>query len=295
MHLLFPLFSSIVFVLGMMLVKRGSSRGVRPWTGTFLGNAWLGLLWSLPALLRQQVVPVEVWPQAGLIGVLFLLGQLFAFLAFQYGDVSVATPIFGVKVLMVAVLAALMSGEPVPSCIWLAATLATAGVVLVQSMTRSRGGTAHPERRGLTVLLVMLSAGSLSLFDVLLQKWGRQWNSREFLPIVFAATGLLSLVFVPWCDNPKRLRELGVLPWVLAGTFLIAVQAVSMSFVLSTFGDATRVNIVYALRGLWGVILAWMLATRFQSHEATLPNRVMLIRLTGAGLLMASVVIAMIS
>lgn len=294
MHLLFPLFSSIVFVLGMMLVKRGSSRGVRPWTGTFLGNAWLGLLWSIPAIVQQKVVPVEVWPQAALIGVLFVLGQLFAFLAFQYGDVSVATPIFGVKVLMVAVLAAGMSGESISPRIWVAAVLATAGVVLVQSMTGARSSSDRSERRGLTIVMVLLSAGSLSLFDILLQKWGTQWNSREFLPVVFITTGLVSVVFVPWSDGPARLRELGVTSWVLAGTLLIAVQAVSMSYVLSTWGDATRVNIVYALRGLWGVLLAWGLAWRFQAHEATLPSGVMLLRLAGAGLLMGSVVIAML-
>lgn len=279
----------------MMLVKRGTARGVSPWTGTFLANIWLAALWSVPAFVRQQIVPTEAWGQAAVIGGLFVLGQLFTYLAFQYGDVSVATPIFGVKVLMVAVIGSVMTGEPVTLRVGIAAGLATAGVVLVQSTNRAVVGTAGPvaDRRGLTVMMALLAALALSLFDVLLQKWGRQWNSRDFLPVAFAATGLLSCLFLPWVDRPRQLVQMGAVAWTVSGTLLMAVQAVSMSYALATWGDATRVNIVYALRGLWGVLLAWGLARSFQSAEALLTPRILLLRLFGSVLLTLSVVTAL--
>ena len=82
---------------------------------------------------------------------------------------------------------------------------------------------------------------------------------------------------------------------MVIGTLLMAVQAMSMSYSLSAFGDATRINIVYALRGLWAVILAWALARLFSGHEAQHSGRVMLMRLFGAGLLTASVVVALMA
>ena len=58
-HLLFPLFSSILFVFGMMLAKKAIDGGARPWTGTFLANLWLALVWGLIAIVRGSVIPPE--------------------------------------------------------------------------------------------------------------------------------------------------------------------------------------------------------------------------------------------
>lgn len=278
----------------MMLAKRAIDAGASPWTGTFLANIWLALSWGLIAAIRGEIVPVAAWGEAGTVGLLFVLGQLFTFLAFQYGDVSVAAPIFGVKVLIVATLTSVMVGESVPGRVWIAGILAAAGVILIQLSNRTASAHDKGKRRsaGLTIILALCAAVSLSVFDVCMQKWGPKWNSYAFLPVLFGTAGILSLVFLPKVDSPTRLKKLNVRGWILGGTVLMALQAMSMCFSLSTFGDATRVNIVYSLRGLWGVILAWMLGRQMQSAEADLPRNVMLQRLTGAALLTAAVVLA---
>ncbi|MCP4509047.1 MAG: hypothetical protein GY826_21955, partial [Fuerstiella sp.] len=67
LHLLFPLFSSVVFVLGMMLAKQAIDRGASPWTGTFFANLWLALIWVGVAIVRGEVIPVEAWDNAASI------------------------------------------------------------------------------------------------------------------------------------------------------------------------------------------------------------------------------------
>ena len=297
-HLLFPLFSSIVFVVGMMFAKYAVARGASPWTCTVLANFWLAVAWSAFGVGQGEMLPVAGWWQATLVGLSFLLGQVFTYLAFQHGDVSVATPIFGVKVIIVASMVSLLAREPIAGNIWIGAFLATAGVLLVQSGTRS--GPAPGMRAGaltrralLTVVLALTAATSLSLFDVGLMTWGRQWGASRFLPAMFVATGVLSCAVLPWTDRPARLKELKIARPMLIGTLLMAVQAMSMSWSLSEFGDATRINIVYALRGLWAVLLAWLLARSFGGGEAHHSMRVMLTRLAGAVLLTASVIVAL--
>jgi len=292
LHLLFPLFSSVVFVLGMMLAKQAIVRGASPWTGTFFGNLWLALIWAGVAIVRGEVIPVEAWGDAALIGLLFVLGQLFTYLAFQFGDVSVATPVFGVKVLIVATLTSLLAGINVPGIVWAAGAMACVGIILIQWSGGRAATDAAPSRRGLTIMLALSAAFCLSLFDVCLQTWARSWNSYSFLPVMFGAAGVLSLVFLPKVDSPKRLRELKATRWMLGGTLLMAVQAMSMCFSLAEFGDAPRINIVYALRGLWGVILAWLLARTLGTNEAILSRSVMLRRLAGALLLTVAVLMA---
>ncbi len=295
-HLLFPLFSSVVFVIGMMFAKNAISRGSSPWTGTFLANFWLAISWSAYAILNGEWLPVAAWWQAALIGLMFVLGQVFIYLAFQHGEISVATPILGVKVIIVTSMLAVLAGETIPGRVWCGAVLATLGVAFVQSGTRSTLKTTLNTRKTfLTIVLAISAATAMSLFDVGLQSWGRQWGANRFLPAMFFSTGLLSCTFLPWVDRPSRLRELKTVRPMVIGTLLMAVQAMSMSYSLSAFGDATRINIVYALRGLWAVILAWALARFFSGHEAQHSGRVMLMRLFGAGLLTASVVVALMA
>jgi hypothetical protein len=145
----------------------------------------------------------------------------------------------------------------------------------------------------LTIGLALLAAVSLSLFDAGLQLWGRRWGAAVFLPAMFVCTGLWSCALLPFADRPRKLIGTPILAPLLIGTLLMAVQAMSMSWSLSRFGDATRINIVYALRGLWAVALARLLSGTFGTAERQHSRSVMLLRLIGAVLLTASVVIAL--
>ena len=288
--LVFPLFSSFAFVFGITLAKQAISKGASPWTAVFLGNVWLFLLCSASAIVRGQIVPPAAWGQATIVGGLFVVGQVFTYLAFQRGDVSIATPVLGLKVLVVALLTSMIAGEAVPNQIWVAAALASLGIGLVQAS----GGNTEARNRWLTIGLASLAAVTLSLFDVRLGMIRNTWESTKFLPIAFLAALILSLGLLPWVDRPKRLRELGALRWMLAGTFLMGLQSLSISYGLATHGDAPRMNIVYALRGLWGVVLAWLLAGWLKTNEGSLPTKVMMIRLVGAIVLVSAVVVALV-
>jgi drug/metabolite transporter (DMT)-like permease len=296
-HLLFPLFSSVVFVIGMMFAKNAITRGANPWTSTFLANLCLALSWLIFGFVRNEWLPIAGWWQASLVGLTFVLGQMFTYLAFQYGDLSVATPIFGVKVLIVAAMIAVFADEPVPGRVWIGALLATAGIGFIQAGTRSQSSTSGltPRKATLTILMALAAATALSLFDVGLQTWGKRWGAETFLPVMFVATGVLSCGFLPWVDRPAQLIKRKLLWPLIIGALLMAVQAMSMSWSLSAFGDATRINIVYALRGLWAVVLSWGLARLFGGHEAHHSRQVMLLRLVGAVLLTASVIVALLA
>jgi drug/metabolite transporter (DMT)-like permease len=294
LHLLFPLASSIVFVFGIMFAKQAISGGASPWTNTFLSNAWLAAIWGLSAVVQGEYLPPALWWQAALAGFAFVAGQLLTYLAFQYGDVSVATPIFGVKVVIVALLLSLIAGEAVGTRVWLGAVLAAAGVAVVQAGARSpRKDQLSPGRAAVTVLLALCAAIALSLFDIGLQFWSRTAGAARFLPALFVFTGLFSCGFLPWIDAPPRLARLKVVKPLLVGSVLMALQAMSMSYALGQFGDAARINIVYALRGLWAVALAWLLARAFGGAEARHSVTIMLLRLAGAVLLTLSVIVAL--
>ena len=293
LHLLFPLFSSVIFVFGMMFARKAISRGASAWTGTFYGNLWLGLFWLLVGVCRWEVIPVADWWRAAIVGLLFFLGQLFTYMAFRYGDVSVATPIFGVKILFVAFLSSMMTGQSISATVLIAAFVATAGVILVQS----GGGALQRQERTrvlLTVVTALIASLSLSVFDVLLQRWGAVSGAMPFLPVMFVSASLFSFVLLPWVNSVSTLKSLRSLRPMFIATVLMALQAMGMTIALSQFGDATRVNIVYALRGLWAIVFAWLLAQSFEGGERYASRSVMLRRAAGALLLTGAVVSSLV-
>ncbi len=288
MHLLLPLLASVVFVCGMLVVKKLTSAGVSSHTILFVANLCSGLLFSSLWVLGGTFQGWTMLWQPASIAALFMMGLTFTFLAIQRGDVSVATPIFGVKVLIVALMLTWVSGENLPMRVWYGAVLATFGIGLIQWTGRS-----HPQHIVLTIFLAVSAATCYATFDVLTQRWAPSWGAGRFLPLVFWFVGGLSLGLAPWVQW-SRIRERRILKLLIPVGILIAIQAICITGAVAIFGDAARVNVVYALRGLWGVALAWAAARIWGGAEAELGRGDMLTRLTGALLLTTAVILVIL-
>ena len=88
---------------------------------------WTGAL-VFPSLILMggTMQPVTLLWQPALVGALFLAGQLFTLLAVARGDVSIAAPVLGVKVLVVPALSPLFVDDALSPRIWIAAAIAMA-------------------------------------------------------------------------------------------------------------------------------------------------------------------------
>ena len=237
--------------------------------------------------------PTLLW-QPAVIATLYVCGQVFILSALKCGDVSVVTPVAGIKVLMVAGLLSLFSVRPPSATVWLAALLATLGIVLI-NFAMPRGGRKSVL---IAVVLAISAALSFALFDVCLQAWSNNWGIGRLPPIMYWMVGLFSLALVPWFDKPSSLRAK---PWksLLIGSLFVALQATCLVYSLSVYQDAARINVVYSLRGLWGVgfawCAAWVFADWFGGQESELSSRTMVSRLCGASLLVIAVVMTILS
>ncbi|MCA9139917.1 MAG: DMT family transporter [Planctomycetales bacterium] len=291
-HLLFPLAASVLFACGLLFLKRATMAGVNPWTVSLVANLWAATLFSGFWFLESSpVVPRLLW-QPAVVALFFICGQMGTFFAITHGDVSIAAPLFGIKVLLVAILATVIGGQSLTSAIWIAATLATIGIALVQWT-----GAGKHTRIGYTVLSAMAASTSFSIFDVLVQRFcsssQASWSTGRFLPIMFWFVAGYTLLFLVGFQREKFSIP-SVRRSLLVGGFLIGMQAICIVFTLSAFGDAPRVNVVYSMRGIWGVLLAWAAALIWGGNEADLTRKTMVFRLTGALLITISVVIAIL-
>ncbi|MDF1814029.1 MAG: DMT family transporter [Verrucomicrobiales bacterium] len=288
MTLLFPFVASLLFVVGAMFAKRSSDLGGGIWENSFVANILTALFFSTLWLLGGKFPGWNFLYQPIIVAVIFVVSQALMFLALDRGDVSIATPVLGTKIIFVAVLQTLLTSTPVGPKLWIAAALATLAVVLLNS---SAGG--QHSRVAFTIATSLLCGLFFALFDVLVQNFTPHWGQGRFLPILFFFVALFSLGFIPFFKGPIRRQSKEIWrPMSLAGLF-IGAQALTFVYAIASFGNATEMNVIYAARGLWSVIAVWLIGHWFHSHESSLGRAVFQRRIAGAGFLMVAILIVL--
>ena len=288
MQLFLPLIAAIVFVIGALLLKRASDLGADVWRTTRIINYTTAAA-AVPLWLLGGTIPSSsLWWQPPVAATMFFAGQVFSLLALNTGDVSVATPVLGLKILLVALLSTVLIGDPIGARLWTAAALSSAAIALLNI------DAGHPHSRvGRTIVLAALGAASYACFDVLIQKWSPAWGTGRILPIVMISAAVYSIplrYFSRGIDRPSR----SYTPWLTAGAACFAAQGLMFITTISVYRQATSANVLYSSRGLWSVIAVWAVGHWFTNREQHLGARVLVWRLVGAVLLMAAIMMVLL-
>ena len=287
-NILLPLFSAMLYAVGALLVKRSSDLGVGIWRTTFVSNIVTALVFQ-PLWLLGGTFHAELLWQPALVALCYLTGQWLTLFSLDRGDVSVATPVLGLKIILVAFFVTLLGSEEVPPKFWFAAVLATAAVALLGR----RGGARH-HHVGVTILTAGLSAVAFALFDVLVRRWAPTWGAGCFLPVMMGMVSVCAFVFVPLFREPLSAVSRPAWPWLLGGTVALAVQSAVFVSTLAVFGNVTAANVVYSSRGLWSVVAVWLVGHWFVNREQQLGAGVLRWRLAGAALMMGAIALVLV-
>lgn len=296
------LLSAIMYTAGALCFKAALTRGVSVWQVSLWCNASMAVLY-LPSWAGAEVDMLRAhWLLPLVVATLFFAGQLLTFLALNFGDVSVATPMLGAKVVLVPVVAAGFFLESIARRWWLAALLSACAVAVVSRSVPVRQADAPglpdstaARRKSRLLQTVASSLGAAAIFattDVLFQFWSRAVGVAGFIAAMYTLLGVLSLaVYLPAFGRTLLVPPKGVFARnaLLAGCLLQAGQNLIMSLVLRFHGHATSVNVVYSSRCVWSVALAWATARWVGGMEDRLPARLLWMRLGGAGLLLAAI------
>lgn len=285
--IVFPLIAALCYSFSALILKRSSELGVGLWRTTFVVNILVGVLFSLLWLLGGPVVQMDLLWQPGVIALCLFGGQLAQFLALEKGDVSVAVPVFGLKVVLVAFFTPLVIGEAVGLKLWAAAFLSVLGITFLNR----KDGDKAPKNIGITLAAGGFGAICFALFDVLVQKWGPAWGVGRLLPMIFWMNAVLSFALIPMFKAPLRTIPTGAWPWLLMGGALLGTQSIIFVSTIAVHGKATAANVVYASRGLLSVALVWFVGHWFVNQEKELGSRIMFWRMLGAASMLAAIVL----
>ncbi len=293
-----PLGAALAYVAAALSLKRAADLGVGLWHSTVVCNVLAALVFQSLLLLGGTWAPLpHAWWQPLVIALLFIAGQMATLFALQKGDVSLATPVLGLKILLVALFTTLVVRQGVPGKLWLAAVLSTAGIVV---LNRAGGGGARraadssPSPVARTVASAGLAAAAYALFDVLVQKWSPAWGMGRLLPLTVALVGVLSCTLIPLFPTPLRSLSPSARRWLVLGGLLMGFQSLLFVSAIAHFGQATVANIVYSSRGLWSVLAVALLGHWFRNAEQAHGGAVLRGRFVGALLMFAAIALLLV-
>jgi drug/metabolite transporter (DMT)-like permease len=283
-----PLLGGIVYVFAALFLKRAGEAGAETWQTIRVCN-WTAALAFQPLLLLGGTFPGwhDLW-QPAVVALLFVAGQVSTVLALKVGDVSLATPVLGIKMVLVAALTALVIHEwPTPP-LWTAAILSSIAVALLNL------SPSHQRRRAnLTIAVAVFAAFCYALFDVLVQKWSPAWGTGRFLPVMMAMAAGYSVFLRPWGTPASAAPESR--RWLAIAAVGLATQALLIITPIALYGQATTANVLYSARGMWSVLIVWLVGHWFGNREQTLGRGIFITRLIGAALMTAAVIVVVLN
>ena len=291
LYLLLPFLGAFIYALGNVFQKRAFHEGAGVMTAFALNNLVLGLAFLPMLFWSSDPLPRSLLWQPMVAGAAFFAGSIVGLVALRVGDVSLVTPLLGTKVILVAAISTLIFHRPLSPGQGLAAGLTTLGV-FVMGLT-----DFHPRRRlGLTTALAVLCSFCFAICDTLIQQWAVPFGTGQFVPLLFGTLALLGLGIVAWHGRELLRVPAGAWKWLAAASAATVAQAMLVTFSIALWRDATGVNVVYALRGLWGLALVWGVGHWFGNTERRdTGSWVMGFRLAGAVLILGAVILAVLA
>lgn len=288
--LILPLAAALFYAAAALSLKRSAELGAGLWHSAFVSNLLTALAFQGLLIFGGRWQPLALWWQPLAAAILFVSGQIWTLVSLQTGDVSIATPVLGLKIILVATFTTLLLGQGLSWQLWLAAGLTTCGIASLNHSGADRVGANSTA----TILSAGVAAASFALFDVLVQKWSPAWGVGRFLPLTIGLVGMLSFALVPLFPSP-----LGRLPrpawrWLGFGGGLFAVQAFLFISGIARFGGATASNVIYSSRGLWSIVAVALVGHWFHSSETILGSSVLRWRLFGATLMFTGIVLVLV-
>ena len=289
LYLLLPLVAAFLYALSSVFLKRGMRDGATMNQAFHINNLAVAIIFLPLMLLEKQAVDWSLvqWPV--LVGVGFFCGGWLTFIAIQRGDVSLVTPLLGTKVVFVAIGSVLFTAQQLSIPLWIAALLTALGIFLIGF--RDVRGARHA---AFTAGITLTSAAFFGLCDVMLSSWAGRFGPFTFLSISSLIVGALTMMVWFFQGRKQILPPRGPRMWTIASAVVVAIQAIMIGLALGFFNDATGINVMYASRGLWAVVLVYWFGSMLGNDERATSGRVFGWRFLGTILLTVSVIIAVI-
>lgn len=285
-----PLVAAILFAFAAVSLRVTAKEKIGIWRVSFVSNVVTALAFQPYWFLCESLPPLNVWWQPFLVALLFIAGQVLTLLALTKGEISVAAPVLGLKIVFVPFFIWLLRVGELPVQIWSSCFMSAIALMLLNFSD----GASNRRMFLYSATTAAAGAGAFAMFDVCVQIWSPVWGQGGFLPVMFIMSTVLSLAMIPAFEARLRLLPARAWPSLLAGSLFFALQALAIVGSVAFWGKAAPANVVYSTRGVWSLVLIALAGSWLGVQEAGLSPRVFVVRLLGALLLLVAIVLLVV-
>ena len=280
-----PLAAAVLFGGAAILMKRTGQWRIDIWRISFVSNLATALAFQLFLFEIDGLPELHLFWQPAVVAVLFIVGQVCTLISLTEGEISVAAPALGLKIVFVPIFLSILQIAVLPGNMWLACALATLAVGLLNYTNQSE----HRGRVLFSFLFAAAGAAAYAMFDICVQQWVPAWKHGGFLPVMFAMSTLMSITFFRLFKSRLLAIPAAAWPYLGGSAVLFALQSLGIVCAIAWWRNAAAANVLYSTRGLWSLLFLWFLGNRLGIQESGLSPRVFAIRLLGAALLMVAI------
>ncbi len=140
--------------------------------------------------------------------------------------------------------------------------------------------------------MTLASALVFGLFDVLVSWWAPEFGGLTLVALGMGLVPVFTMILWLFQGRPALMPDRKAAKWAWWGAGMIALQAITMGIGLTFFNDATGVNVVYASRGLWVIVLLVVFGRILGNSERHETGRGFLWRIGGTLILTIAIIIA---
>lgn len=287
MLILFPLIAAALYSVSVILVKEYSSFGKMSGVGALIFNNAAMCAVFAPALFFGEAADLQkVWEPV-LIGIFWGLANIATFICAQKGEVSLMTPVMGVKVLIVFAFAHLLIGSVLTAPMYIAG-FACCFAVFLMGFDKS---SLKSKKFAITLFLALAACTSYAMADVLIQTFSADFSPWHMLAISSVSVLVSSFPFLPkFAREVKNADKKSLLLCVLAA-LIMAAESLFMFYAIREGVGAALCNILYNMRGVISVVLVFILGKRLKG-VAELNTTAAAKRLVGSLIIIAAVAFA---
>ncbi len=267
----FPFLAALLYSLSVLLAKFASNVGrMAPTSVLFLNNLAIWLVY-LPFMFSPSFRADwdAVWKSLA-IGVFFSTGNYATFLCAYKGELSLMTPVMGVKILFVLLFSRLLIGGELPGEIFASGVICCVAVFLLGASPGAGGNDAGKVKA--TYALAMCACASYAVVDVLFQKFSDAENPMVLLCISNFVPLLSSLPFLRRFARDLRGMEARPIVAGCLSALLMAGEATSLVVAITGGVGAALCNIFYNTRSLFSIALVFVLGIFYPQLRELRPS-----------------------
>jgi|GEM_PF-2032193 len=258
-------------------------------------NIASGINAAMVLLFVQENIPSEARIAFAMMTGFVFVGHWLFSKALQEGDVSLVTPLLGLKIPMVALLAGIWLKEAFSGGIYVSIALSSLAIVFFGLGRQQKALGGHGSHPLLAVGLAVLAALSYSISDIFTRKTVElmsPFTGLLWLQMSMGVIGTMVLALPRY--RQYRIQRVDYLLFGAAGAMLLGGIGLYMA-AIHLAGNVTVPNIVLSWRGLFVFVMGLIWNTFASTPMERQSWGIYLLRLAGTGLLLAGLLFLYLS